>query len=302
MLVETSFNDARPGDTRTGAVVLNWRDYGRTTRCVSELVKSSLLSDIVVVDSESAGTLATLLPPDPRIRLIEHSYNVGFAAGVNSGIRVLMKNSDVRSILVINNDAILPVDSLRALITALDEDQSLAMVGPRNFSPSGKVLSNGGVFNWWTWGADEMGENLEPDFLTWACVLIPVSTFRNIGLLDERYFMYYEDADFAIRLRRASMRFAVVRTARVIHEIGSSHCHAGKRIEAYAAASFRHFIQVYGGNRRWTGLTRLYLKVMIAILKCDFSTAQYIIAGWRLGRCAPDPIYLAFAEMPAKSP
>src|SRR5690242_5016344 len=83
-----------------GAVVLTWRDTEKTARCVSELIRSPLLTNIVAVDNESDGSLESALPADARIRIIQHRRNIGFAAGVNSGIRDLLSHPNVESVLV----------------------------------------------------------------------------------------------------------------------------------------------------------------------------------------------------------
>ena len=293
-----SESSTTPADTAdVGAVVLTWRDTEKTARCVTELIKSPLLAKIVAVDNESDGYLKNALPRDPRIDIIEHQRNIGFAAGVNSGIRQLLDRSDIKCVLVINNDAVLSADALTRLVAALTDDTSLSMVGPRNVTPQGELISSGGVINRWTWNMDERTRRRDIDFLTWACVLVRASAFRRIGLLDERFFMYWEDVDFGLRMKQASLRFAVVPSAQVIHEVASSHGRAGTRVTAYETASFRYFLRLHAGGRIWIGMLRLWARLMRSLLSGDGSRTRYITEGWRLGRHLPDPAYTAFEQL-----
>lgn len=277
-----------------GAVVLTWRDTEKTARCVSELIRSPLLTNIVAVDNESDGSLESALPSDARIRIIQHRLNIGFAAGVNSGIRDLLSHPNVESVLVINNDAVLSAESLARLVAALNDDTSLSMVGPKNLTPQGELISSGGVINRWTWNMDERSRRGDIDFLTWACVLVRASAFRQIGLLDERFFMYWEDVDFGLRMKQASLRFAVVPSAHLIHEVASSHARAGTRVTAYETASFRYFLHLHAGGRIWIGVLRLWARLARSLLSGDGCRARYITEGWRLGRTVTGPAYIAF--------
>lgn len=214
------------------AVVLNWRDAPSTFACVESLKSDRAVQSIVVVDNESTGELREIR--DETVVLIELAKNHGFAGGVNRGIReALALGADV--ILAINNDAVLHGQAATRLLEAWDtRSPGVGMIAPRIVNPDGTSQSTGGHFR----AIDASSHDLlqgNVNYLTWACVLVSKETLAEIGLLDERFFMYWEDVDFGLRLGDAGIRIAVVDNAVVEHEKSRSHGRAGSKIERYSA-------------------------------------------------------------------
>lgn len=282
---------------RIGAVVLTWRDREQTARCVQALLDSELVARVLVVDNEADGAVAAALPTDPRVASIDLVSNTGFAVGVNTGLRTLCDDSTVDRLLVINNDATLAPADLALLDAALDARAELGVVGPRIFTPDGRQFSAGGVVNRLTWSIRQPRADEHPDFLTWACVLARREVFDVTGLLDERFFMYWEDVEFGMRMTAAGVGYSEVAAARLLHTVSSSHSRAGSRILAYSSQAFRHFLRLHGGRTTITGLTRLAAKTVVTALRGDPKGAKYVIAGWRIGRDTPAPAYRVFDRL-----
>lgn len=289
---------ARPVQPRVGAVVLTWRDRDQTVECVARLLDHPAVARVVVVDNEADGRIADAFTPDARVGFRELSSNTGFAVGVNTGMREMLDDPGIDLLLVINNDATLPPADLDLLIEALADDPTLGIVGPRIVTPEGRFFSAGGVVNRVTWGIRQPKEREQPDFLTWACVLLRRETAERAGLLDERFFMYWEDVEYGFRLSARGIGFAEVADARLTHAVSSSHSRAGSRILAYSSQAFRHFLRLHGGATRITGYARLIAKTLLTAARGDIRGARYVLAGWRLGRNAPDPAYPAFEKLP----
>lgn len=276
--------------TSVNVVVLTWRETDLTVRCVDSAMESPLVRQVYVVDNEATGAVRQALHGRSKVVVAELAENTGFAHGVNHGIRQALSESD-DYVLVINNDSTIDAESLALLSAALDDNPGLGMVGPSSWLPSGELLSTGGRISRLTWSVDEQSTRSKPDFLTWACVLLRASTLEHAGLLDERFFMYWEDVDFGLRLRDLGIDFAVVPAARLTHSVSASHSNAGSRILAYSAASFRYFLTRHGGMATSTGLIRLHLKHLKTLLSGDLVGARYVRAGWRIGRSPDDPVY-----------
>lgn len=285
-------------DPRIGAVVLTWRDRAQTAACVAQLLRNDHVARVVVVDNEADGTIRDAIPSDPRVDFHELSSNTGFAVGVNAGMRELLADPAVDQLLIVNNDAVLRPADLDLLRAALAEDSRLGAVGPRIVTPEGQEFSAGGVLNRLTWGIRQPRRGEQPDFLTWACVLVRRETFEEAGLLDERFFMYWEDVEYGLRLREHGIAFAEVPAARLTHAVSSSHSRAGSRILAYSSQAFRHFLALHGGRTRVTGFARLAAKTMFTAARGDLRGAKYVVEGWRLGRKAADPAYPALEQLP----
>ncbi|WP_194383521.1 glycosyltransferase [Microbacterium luteum] len=296
MTTETSpAPQARP---TVGAVVLTWRDRDQTAACVAHLLDGDAVSRVVVVDNEADGTIASAIPADPRLSFRELDANTGFAVGVNAGMRELLADASIDQLLVINNDATLTAADLELLRAELDRSPALGVVGPRIITPEGQQFSAGGVLSRVTWSIRQPRPGEQPDFLTWACVLLRRETLESAGLLDERFFMYWEDVEYGLRLSGRGIAFAEVGDARLVHAVSSSHARAGSRILAYSSQAFRHFLRLHGGRTRVTGYARLAAKTLITAITGDLRGARYVLAGWRLGRDAPDPAYPAFDRLP----
>ncbi|WP_448389058.1 glycosyltransferase [Microbacterium aurum] len=282
---------------RVGAVVLTWRDRVQTAACVRTLLESPAISRLLVVDNEADGTIRSAGLEDERVDIIELTHNTGFAYGVNTGMRELLDDADIDLLLVINNDATLGPEDLEKLIAALADDASLGLVGPRIVTPDGQRFSAGGILNRVTWGIRQPRSGEPVDFLTWACVLVRREVLDEVGLLDERFFMYWEDVEFGLRARDHGVRFAEVPDAQLVHAVSSSHARAGSRILAYSSQAFRHFLRLRGGATRVTGYARLCAKVASRLVVGDVRGARYVRAGWLIGRSSPDPAYPALNSL-----
>jgi len=283
--------------SRVGVVVLTWRDRVQTQQCVARLMESTAVDRVVVVDNEADGTISDSFASDPRLSFIDLPANTGFAVGVNTGMRALLQDPSIDLLLVINNDAVLSPADLDHLLDALARDGSLGMVGPRIETPDGQGFSAGGVLNRLTWSIRQPRTGERPDFLTWACVLARREVIETAGMLDERFFMYWEDVEYGLRLSAHGIAFAEVPQARLVHAVSSSHSRAGSRILAYSSEAFRHFLRLHGGRTRITGFARLTLKVAVTLVRGDVRGARYVLVGWRIGRDAPDPAYPIFEQL-----
>ena len=237
---------------RTSAVVLNWKDSVRTVRCVAALVASPSVEHVFIVDNESSGELGTALADAGLMdggmcSLSEVPENRGFAGGVNLALRdALEQNFD--AILVINNDAVINEESIAILIGALDTEPKLGLVGPRIVHSDGSEESAGGhlVPLVGITGHSSLTRKT-PDFITWACVVVRAEALRDIGLLDEKFFMYWEDVDFSLRLRASGWDFQICQKATATHEISTNRKSYPVAIKAYHTWSAVTFARKHRG-------------------------------------------------------
>lgn len=249
---------------RTGAVVLNWKDPARTVRCVAALVASPSVEHVFIVDNESSGALRTALDDAQLLTggacsLVEVPENRGFAGGVNLALRDALQQ-DFDAVLAINNDAVITEESIAVLITALQTNPRMGLVGPRIVHSDGSEESAGGnlvplvgVTN------HKAVAKSGPDFITWACVLVRASALREVGLLDETFFMYWEDVDFSIRLRAANWKFQICADATATHEISTNRKSYPVAIKAYHTWSAVTFAKKHRG--RWLLGSPLWLLI-----------------------------------------
>ncbi len=177
---------------------------------------------IVLVDNGSRdGTPGRVSAAFPEVQVQRLGRNAGFAAAVNVGIRRAMADGST-AVWLLNSDLRLPPDALGRLAAAL-EDPRVGMAAPVLVGDDGAVQAWGG-------GRVDLGSGMVrhlddaagPDYLSGACLLLKAAMLEQVGLLDERYFFYFEDIDLGLRARDAGWQLAVVPACRVVHQEAAS--------------------------------------------------------------------------------
>lgn len=232
--------------TRIAASVLNYRTAQLTLDCVRSLVPEldRERDELIVVDNHSEDGSAERLrqafagPGLERVRLIETDRNGGFALGHNAAVRAL----DAEAYLLVNSDTLFRAGAVASLWRRLEADPKCAVVSPRLEEDDGTPQTS--CFRFHTpisefVSAASTGpltrllrhhevplpirdEGETPDWTSFACVLVRGAALRAAGLLDESYFMYYEDVDLCRRLRDLGFTVASEPAARVVHRGGAS--------------------------------------------------------------------------------
>jgi GT2 family glycosyltransferase len=217
---------------RVGVVVLNWRRPREILTCLASIEAQDHPScEIVVVDNGSAnGSLADIRREFPAAVAIENGRNLGFAAGNNRGIEYLMKQG-VDYVLLLNDDATCERTLLSQLIAQAEAEPDIGVLGPTIFyadHPGTIVWSAGGAVDRLGrarhLGANEGANGTPPsarevDYVTGCAFLIRREVIETVGMLDERFFAYWEEAEWCARVRAAGYRVIHLPSARVWHGI-----------------------------------------------------------------------------------
>jgi GT2 family glycosyltransferase len=210
-------------------IILNWRQAVVTTACVQAVqTMTGPPFDILLIDNGSKdGSAVILRDKFPGLPLLELPENLGFAGGCNAGLRHALTHG-YQYALLLNNDAFPEADMLQHLIEAMKPD--VALVSPKVlYDPERDYISFGGGRQrpGLLESRDEAaGKKDGPewqstravDYLWGTCWLVNLAALKQVGLLDEAFFMYYEDLDWCIRFRQAGYRLLWVGRARVYHQ------------------------------------------------------------------------------------
>jgi GT2 family glycosyltransferase len=213
-------------------ILLNYNGARDTIDCVGSLRKSSFKDfEVVVVDNASSDDSVDLLKARcPDVTLLVNNRNLGFAGGSNIGIRHALKKGS-EFLLLLNNDTTVDPDVLGILVKTMEENPQAAIVGGKiYYSDRPNVIwFAGGYFNANSGFGDHYGKSEEDrgqynkvrecDFITGCCMLIRSEVCQKIGFLDQSYFLYYEDADFCTRARRAGYSVLYLPGAIIYHKI-----------------------------------------------------------------------------------
>jgi GT2 family glycosyltransferase len=208
-------------------VVLNWNGLNETRSCLDALGKVTYPKvKVVVVDNGSTdGSVDVLQAEYPQVMLLPLSENVGFAGGNNHGLcHALRQGADY--VLLLNNDARIAPDAVDVLVQAAQMDRQNGILGAIIYrdDDSQHIESAGGWLNLYT-GRFRHFETLpanqlypyEVDIVSGCAMMIRREVMEEVGLLNECYFAYFEDAEWCMRVHRAGYRVVAVPGAQVWH-------------------------------------------------------------------------------------
>ena len=219
----------------------------------------------VVVDNASTDDSAAVVETIPQATLVRNVTNVGFGRAVNQA--VALARSPL--LLLINPDCRLTAGAVSKLRSVLDAEPSCAVAGPRILDPDGAVQGSArgdpdmltGLFgrtgalrvllpflpvarrNVVTEDAVRTGaSSIVVDWLSGACMLVRREAFLAAGGFDERFFLYWEDADLCRRLRNRGLHIRYVPDATAVHKVGQSSQTARRSsIRAFHASAYLYY-------------------------------------------------------------
>jgi GT2 family glycosyltransferase len=258
------------------AVVLCFNNHDLLPRCLDHLLASRLadgeLSVVVVDNASSDGSVDDWERRYPGVRLIRNRTNLGFAGGVNSALHDL---DGVDAVALVNSDAFVEPDWLEPLVAALAADPSVGAAQSKILfaepDAGGRARINSvGVHLGRTWelhdrGYDEIDAgqyDVEEDIWGWSggAVLLRTSYLRDVGLFDERLFMYAEDADLAWRGARRGWRYRYVPTS-VVHHLHRASS-GGERTPLLDHLNRRNRLVVVTRHAGWRGAATAWARAL----------------------------------------
>jgi len=205
----------------------------------SNLVGNVKLCLIVNAQSGSIGH-------DKRNHLIINKSNLGFSKAVNQGIRLAIKDQPTH-FLLLNPDIRFTKKDLETFVQSEGDIVSPVL----KFKREGKdVFDYGGKINWFfgrPWHIEKdfhtTANPPEIDYVSGAAMLIKREVVDKIGLLDERFFMYFEDADFCVRAKKAGFKISVNPNTVFEHDIQEHKKVFNPKKSEYVLSSNWKFIQ-----------------------------------------------------------
>lgn len=205
-------------------IVLNWNRWWLTDRALTALERLEYTDcrTIVVDNGSTDDSLEQLNERHPKVGVVSLHRNLGFAGGMNAGIRTALENG-AEYVWLLNNDTEAAPGALTAMVAVADSDPTIGAVGSvlMPLSARKRPVYGGGVIGRWS-GLSR--HHLKPvanrkiDYIVGASMLLRSTALREVGLLDEAFFFYWEDVDLSFRLRKQGWTLAVADKAVVIHE------------------------------------------------------------------------------------
>lgn len=244
----------QPAGRRVAIIVLNYNNPVATIRCLNSLkllLEGETDFETIVDDNGSNDNSINQIRLNfPEINLIESPKNLGFAGGNNLAIRQAI-SAGCTAVLLLNNDTQIIDGQMLDRLLEKEADIAAPLI---KFHRDGVSYTDYGGLVDWVKGRNthlefpslqvpkEIGDF---DYLTGTCLLIKTEVFKKIGLLDEGYFLYYEDVDFCLRAKKAGFRLARAENTSVYHQLSASANKLGKTKIKILAASHRRFFLHY---------------------------------------------------------
>jgi N-acetylglucosaminyl-diphospho-decaprenol L-rhamnosyltransferase len=218
-----------------GIVIVNWNTCGLLRDCLQSVYASQDVTfEVVVVDNASTDDSAAMVRTEfPQATLIVSEYNGGFSYANNLGLRHLGFERGCgsagipRYALLLNPDTVLPPDGLAGMVAFMDADPGMGVAGPKLMMPDGnldlacrrsfptpevsfyrmtglgKLFPRHPRFGQYNMTHIDPDETIEVDSVVGAYMQVRREAIAQVGLLDETYFMYAEDIDWAYRVKKA---------------------------------------------------------------------------------------------------
>jgi GT2 family glycosyltransferase len=250
---------------RATVIVLSWNGADELPACLDAVLgQEGAAVDLLVVDNGSAdGSAALVHERYPDVRLVENGSNLGFAAGMNVGMRLLSDAADPPDVVVLlNQDTIVAPDWLRSLLEPFEQDERIGAVGCKIYYPDGRTLQHAGAWiePWraiprhYGNGEIDAGQYDQPlalDYVTGAALALRMRALNQVGLLDEGYTHFFEDVDLCWRLRRASYLVHYAPTATLRHAESRSVADPVRRSALFNRNRLRYITKSFPPERLW---------------------------------------------------
>lgn len=277
-------------------VIVNWRTRDALRECLRSVVGQEKLSlaEIVVIDNASGdGSPEMVAEEFPQVHLIRNEENRGFAAACNQGIRLATGTY----LLLLNPDTLVPPTTIAKVVAFANKHPESAVVGCRVVKPDGTLERTcfrhpslldlalyafcldrlfprsrffGRSFMTW-WDRDSVRE---VDVVTGSFMLVRRRAIDQVGLMDERYFMYAEEADWCYRFAQAGWKMMFTPGAQIIHLSSQSSAQCWPKMYVCQRRSILLYLEKWRGAWSRRGAALIY-----------FAGSLLRLAYWSLAWC-----------------
>ena len=263
-------------------IIVSWNVRELLEACLASvyqsLERSNLGGEVWVVDNASAdGSAEMVRERFPQAHLLTNETNIGFAAANNQALREMgFPNSQIpRYVLLLNPDTLVVGDALATMVRFLDENPSVGVAGAKLVHPDGRLQHSAFAFptlaqafldffplhhrllesrlnGRYPRRLYERGEPFPIDHPLGAALMARGEAIREVGLLDERFFIYCEEIDWCMRMKKAGWQVYCVPRAEIVHHVARSTGQVRDRMFVELWRSRRLlFEKHYGPFYRW---------------------------------------------------
>ncbi|RAT98743.1 glycosyltransferase family 2 protein [Brevibacillus sp. Leaf182] len=226
-------------------IIVNYNTCRLTCDAIQSVLQSvtAFAYEVIIVDNHSTdSSVETITKLFPEVCLIKNEENVGFAKANNQAIAV----SSGKYILLLNSDTIIKPDTLQVMVSYMNEHPKVGASGCKVMLPDGsldkackrgfptpsasfyyltglsKIFPNKARFNMYQLTHLDPDQSYQVDCLVGAFMVVRSETIKQVGLLDEEFFMYGEDVDWCYRIKQSGWEIIYYPYTSIIHYKGAS--------------------------------------------------------------------------------
>lgn len=267
--------------TDLSIVILNWKVKDLLRECLASVYRHTkgVSFEVIVVDNDSRDGSAEMVATEfPAAMLIVNNRNVGFAAGNNPGIGA----AQGEFIVLLNPDTVLEEDALSAMVADMRAHPKAGIEGPRLLGADGKLqpsvrglpgladqamimlklhhaLRGAGPLRRYFADDHDYGAAGAVEQVMGAAFMMRRAALEQVGILDERFFIWFEEVDLCARMRDAGWEVRYFPGATVIHRGGESFGKVfGPKKQRYFNASLRAYMRKHRGVSAWLAVSLLH--------------------------------------------
>ena len=241
---------------KVAVIIINWNTYQLTFNCLKSLEACTYQNlKIFLVDNGSVdGSGDKIYTEFPQLNYIKNTTNLGFSGGNNGAIKQALKQ-DFDYVLLLNSDTEVTPNFLDHLVNRMEADQTLAAVQPLilNYGKRDTIWNAGGTLNtFFGWTMTRKKGNVYTkdlsidkftDWISGCSILVKTDVIKEVGLLDVRFFAYFEDVDWSIRMKAKDYQLGLEPKSMIYHhESGSSK--KNNRSKEGTLSPYAHYLNV----------------------------------------------------------
>lgn len=222
-------------EPKIAIIIINWNTFQLTFNCLKSLEACSYnnISFFLVDNGSIDGSGDKIALEFPEVNYIKNEKNEGFTGANNLALKAILEQ-DFDYVLLLNNDTEVKPNFLSLLEAKMNSDNKLAATQPLilNFKNRDTIWNAGGSFNTF-FGLTktrlkgmifnpQLNIETSTQWITGCCILVKTSVVKQVGLLDNRFFAYFEDVDWSIRMTNLGYKLAVVPESIIYHHTSGS--------------------------------------------------------------------------------
>jgi len=218
---------------RVAIVIVTWNNKDYVIELLTSLKTINYNNhDIFVVDNASTdNTCESIRAQFPHVNLIVNPENLGGTGGFNTGMTYVLNKGGYNYIWLLDNDAVVEKDTLIELVKVMENDDRVGIAGSIIMEPDEDMIVELGAYVSWsigTWKPNlrnkkiskmEELDNAEVDYVAACSALVRNEMLQQIGVMDERYFIHWDDIDLSLRAKAAGYKVMASPKSKVYHGI-----------------------------------------------------------------------------------